>query len=603
VGSPVAAGRWRAGRLIVAVAVAAGIVAGLAAPAAAHAQLESTTPAAGAVVDGSPGHVVLHFSEAVEVSFSSVQVFDANAKRIDAGDAGHVPGDARSVEVGVPASMAAGGYVVTWRVTSADSHPVHGAFTFQIAGAAGGTGQAGAGSALRGEAARLLAHNGGSRTVGFLAGLTRFAVFAGLALLVGGTLFAIAIWPGARADRRARRLLWWGLGLAAVATAAGFLLQGPYAAGLGLNSLIKPSVLSAVWHTRFGRVQVIRLVLLGAAVPVTAGLLRCPPDQRVPTPLLVAGGAVGTALLVSTGLAGHTGTGSAVALAIPFDAIHTGGAAVWFGGLTMVLVAVLPASLGDRAGPDSPLRQAVPRFSQWALGAVIAIAASGAYAAWRQVGTLAALPATAYGRILLAKTAIFGAVIALAALNRTAVHGGLAVPGRARGRAGRVHPAAALSTGPGALAADPDTRLRMRLRPAVGAEVALLAVVLALSALLVNAQPARQSYARPFTTEVHAGPNLVDVTIDPAKAGPISFHVYVLTADGAQLDVPEVTATMAQTAAGIDALKVPLVKAGPGHFNANGFDVPIRGAWQVRILVRTTDVEEFYADPFTVRVR
>jgi len=591
--------RWRLGRGAAAVAVFVGILGGLVAPAAAHAQLESTEPAAGAMLAKSPGRIVLHFGETVELQLGSIRVFDAAGKRVDSGTANHSPGDPHAVEIKVPSSLPAGGYVVTWRVISADSHPVHGAFTFQI-----GTTSTG-GAALRNEAAGLLSQSAGSKTVGIAFGVIRFLVFASLALLIGGALFVTVIWPPGRAERRARRLLWWALAAAAAATVAGFALQGPYGAGLGLGSALKPSVVSGVWHTRFGHVYVARLALLALAAFVLGRLLRRPPDERIPVVELVVAGAVAAALVATPGLAGHAATGSLVALAVPFDIVHVGGASVWFGGLVMVLLVVLPASRREAGHATSPLRLALPRFSQWALGAVIAIAISGGFAAWRQIGTLGAATTTPYGRVVVAKTAVFAVVLAVAAVSRSAVHGNLAIPGLGarQTRSGVGGPAPALSEGPGAMAVDPGTGGATKLRPAVGVEVVLIAVVLALSAALVNAQPAKQAYAKPFSTEVHAGPNLVDVTIDPAKAGPLAFHVYILTADGAQLDVPEVDATMSQASAGIEGLKVPLTKAGPGHFVASGFDVPIPGTWTVNILVRTSDIDEYNAQPFTVHIR
>jgi len=604
--------RWCIGRLGAVLALVLGVVGGLAVPAAAHAELQSTTPAAGDVVGRSPGQVVLHFGEAVEISFGSVRVFDASSHRVDSGNASHPGADSHAVAVDLSASLPAGGYVVTWRVVSADSHPVHGAFTFTVGTGAGGS------AALRNEASGLLSNTGGSRAVGVIFGAVRFAAFAALAVLIGGGLFAIAIWPGARVDRRARALLWWALGAALAATVAGYALQGPYGGGLSISAAFEPSVLRSVWHTRYGQVYVARLVLLAIAMPLLARLLGRG-DDRPGAPLVVSAGLVATALLATPGLAGHAGSGSLVALAVPFDVVHLGGAAIWFGGLVMIVTAVLPASRGEGGSPTSAMRVALPRFSEWALGAVVAIAVSGAFAAWRQIGTFAAVTATAFGRLVLAKTVVFVVVVGLAAASRSIVHGDIAVP-RVRPRRSSTESRdavavlshavrsegqgqGALSQGPGAMAADRNVGTAPRLRRAISGEAGLIAVVLALTAVLVNAQPARSAFARPFSTEVHAGPDLVDVTIDPAKAGPLAFHVYVLSAAGAQLDVPEVQAAMSQPAVGIDGLEVPLAKAGPGHFNVYGFDVPVRGAWSVTLRVRVNDIDEYVAAPFTVHVR
>ena len=117
---------------MVGAALTLGVVAGLAAPASAHATLESTNPANGTALAKSPGQVVLHFDQQVSVSPTSIEVFNSSAKRVDSGDTRHVPNDSHSVETAIPASLPAGGYVVTWRVVSADSHPVNGAFSYRL---------------------------------------------------------------------------------------------------------------------------------------------------------------------------------------------------------------------------------------------------------------------------------------------------------------------------------------------------------------------------------------------------------------------------------------------------------------------------------------
>jgi copper transport protein len=144
----------------------------------------------------------------------------------------------------------------------------------------------------------------------------------------------------------------------------------------------------------------------------------------------------------------------------------------------------------------------------------------------------------------------------------------------------------------------------LRLRLSVLVELALAAAILAVTAGLVNAQPARSALALPYSIEVHAGPNvLVDVIVDHAKAGPVAVHIYTLTPDGAQLDVPEVRGYFSLPPAGIRDLPVPLQKAGPGHFLNTSFDVPLRGTWRLQLTVRTTNINELYADPITVHMR
>jgi copper transport protein len=598
---------------VLVVAVVAG--AGWSAPAFGHAVLQATDPASGTVLAKSPGAVVLHFGEDVEVQFGAVRVYDAQSKRVDTGGDYHPHGDGHAVAVNVPATLASGGYVVTWRVISADSHPVHGAFTFLI----GSGGAATTATAARVEAARLLATTGGSPTVGMVFGLIRFLAFTSLFVLVGGVAFLVGAWPEGRAQPRACLLVRVGLIGAIVSTALAIAVQGAYGGGLPLVKSLSPAVVGAVLRTRFGEVYLARLLLLMlVATPLLRRLLQRDPIGRRWRWAAVATGA---ALLLTPGLAGHAAAGSLVWLAVPFDLVHMAAVAVWVGGLAM-LAAVVLVPPPDRSGP-SPFATILPRFSQWALASVLAIAVSGGFAAWRQIGSLSAVTTTTFGRLVLAKTIVFVVVVAVATRSRRLTHGRLGLafaPSRPPPVA-----AAPVSSGPGAMAAPAEkrptwtsrrapatrqTRRRTRaqrqsdLRLAVLVELTLLAAVIVMAAVLVNSQPARQALNQPFSAEVRAGPDvLVDVVVDPAKAGPVAIHLYTLSAAGGQIDVPEVTATLSQPQAGIANLKVPLQHGGTGHFLVGGFQVPIRGRWILAITVRTTEFDEFNATPVKVDFR
>ncbi len=587
---------------MVGVALALGVVAGLAAPASAHATLESTNPANGTALAKSPGQVVLHFDQQVSVSPTSIEVFNSAAKRIDSGDTKHVPNDSHSVQTAIPTSLPSGGYVVTWRVVSADSHPVNGAFTFFIGAASGG-------SAISSEASKLLAQSSGSKTVGVVYGIVRFLAFVAVAVFLGGLMFLIVIWPEAAEQPRARAIVWSGLVLLAVTTAAAFALQGVYGAGLGVSEALKSTVLNQVWDTRFGKSYAARLVFVAAAAVLVARLRRHRTSPAARAWFVAVSALVGVAILATWGFADHASTGSLVWLAVPFDVVHLGAASIWLGGLVMIVAVVLPARRGLSGVDTGAVREAVLRFSQWALASVIAIVATGVFAAWRQVGvSWGALTTTPYGKLVIYKAAGLAILVVLASVSRTSVHGGLALPGARPRRPATDSLRLARPRTPRPVGADvarpsPRRSPTTRLGYAVTAEIAVIAAVLALTAVLVNARPAKQAYAAPFSTEVKAGPTLVNVVVDPAKAGPLAVHLYILTSAGIIDNVPEVDATMSNQAAGISGLKIPIQFAGPGHYVAYGFDVPIAGTWTINVTVRTDNIDEYFADPIVVHIR
>jgi methionine-rich copper-binding protein CopC len=107
----------------------------LGAPARAHSYLVSSTPPDGTVLSTAPAEVALTFDEPVSTRFSEVRVVGPDGGDVRAG-APRVSGATVTQPLG--ALGAAGGYEVSWRVVSADGHPISGTFTFTLATA--GTG-------------------------------------------------------------------------------------------------------------------------------------------------------------------------------------------------------------------------------------------------------------------------------------------------------------------------------------------------------------------------------------------------------------------------------------------------------------------------------
>ncbi|WP_243653414.1 copper resistance CopC family protein [Pseudonocardia endophytica] len=116
----------RAATLCVVTAVA--LVLG-SAPAWAHAELESSDPAEGASVAKAPGAVTLTFSEAVAPNLATISVSGPGGTRYEAGPA---TGSGPTLRVPLKPLGAAGGYTITYRVTSDDGHPISGIVPFTL---------------------------------------------------------------------------------------------------------------------------------------------------------------------------------------------------------------------------------------------------------------------------------------------------------------------------------------------------------------------------------------------------------------------------------------------------------------------------------------
>src|SRR4249919_2941649 len=172
------------------VLVATVAVALVAAPAAlAHATLVSSTPSDGAVLGRAPKQVVLAFNEPVESALGSVRVYDGGLDRVD--DGATTKPEPNEVAVGVRSRLPRGTYTVAWRVISADSHPVHGAFVFSV-------GKPSAGGA--GVVEQVLAGQAGSKDVDLVFGVIRFLNLALILLCAGGAIVLAWVLRAARAS-------------------------------------------------------------------------------------------------------------------------------------------------------------------------------------------------------------------------------------------------------------------------------------------------------------------------------------------------------------------------------------------------------------------
>ncbi len=113
-------------RFVLAVAFAAMVVLiGGSGPAAAHASLVRTDPAAGATIATAPTEVSLTFSENVGTGY--VAVTAPSGERVQTSNVRTVDG---VLSAEVAPSEERGRYTVAYRVVSADGHPVSGEFTF-----------------------------------------------------------------------------------------------------------------------------------------------------------------------------------------------------------------------------------------------------------------------------------------------------------------------------------------------------------------------------------------------------------------------------------------------------------------------------------------
>jgi copper transport protein len=536
--------------------VVVGVLVLVAGPASAHAVLEGSNPEADSVLAEPPSSVDLTFNEPITLVRDSVRVFGPDGKQVDDGVVGHHHGDAATASVELRPRLPDGTYLVSYRVVSADSHPISGAFTFAVGHATGTPTLAGADS--------------GSRAVDVGLGLARWLGYAGSALGLGGFAFLVWCWPSGWASRRARGLVTGGVVTLVAGTLLALALKGPYDGGTGLGSVTDGSLLRQVLATTYGEALDARLLLLAALV------LLLTYRDHVPARVLAAAPAV---LLVGVGvtfaLCGHAAAGGHQPLAVSSDTVHVAAMSIWLGGLVMLLGAVLVRAERDEVTP------AVLRFSTLATGAVTVLVATGTYQSLREVRSWDVLLHTHYGHVLVVKLAIVGVAFLAAAGSRTWVWQTV----------NPVVPVHAATSAPVELQVDGRPRLG-RLRVSVTIETVLLIGVLVVTAMLVTSDPARPvTPAGPVATTLTVGPDRVRVTAVPDGSRRVEIHLAVTDAAGKATEPKEIDASLTLTEDQIGPLPVPLDKLGVGR-RSGQVAVPVQGTWQLAVTVRTSAVDE-----------
>ncbi|PWI14412.1 transporter [Streptomyces sp. Act143] len=579
--------------LLIVIAVLTGALLGGAAPASAHAVLTSSDPRGGTVLKSAPKEVTVTFDESVALAEDSVRVLDPDGRPVTAGDPTHADGVADTARVALTGDLQDGTYTVSWRVLSADSHSVSGAFTFFV----------GAPSPTRAEARPEPAVD---PAVDLLYGAGRYVAYAGLALLIGGAVFVVVCRPGAAAARVACRPVlsgWWAVTLSTIVL---LLLRGPYASGDGPGGTLDPRLLKDAVASRPGIALLARLVLL-----LFAGLLlkRGRPVWQAGRRSAVVGLALALSLAGTWAAADHASAGIQVPVAMVSSVLHLLAMAVWLGGLTALLLVLYRAPADELLPPA-----AVARFSRLALASVAVLAATGVYQSWRGLGSWDAFT-TSYGRLLALKIGAVVLMLTAASYSRNWTERLWTVPREqallvAVGGGDHSPPPGPTTGGPGAGEAGSGTHWR-GLRRSVLAEVAVGVLVLAVTTVLTGSQPGRAAVESaaadtvsrvpgqpdvtltliPFDTGTPGGRGKVQVTLEPGRVGRNVIEAVIFAADGSLVAIPELRLTFTQSARGVGPLDAQLADQ-RGYWGSDTLDLPIAGTWTIRATVRVSDIDQ-----------
>lgn len=348
--------------------------------AAAHASLLSTLPADGVTVPKAPKTFTLEFNE--PVSPLVMRLVRPNGQISTLAD---ITAQNKTVSVAAPEMAELGSYVLSWRVVSADGHPVGGVVSFSVGHQSSTVAPPPVESAAAVHAAIWA---------------VQFVLALGLYSGAGGAFFVA--WLAAKTPIARQGILVALMTCGLAATLASIPLQGLDALAKPLSDLLWPEIWAAGFATSWGVTAVV------AAAALVAGSLALGFDNRTFARMLafLALAGIGLALVTS----GHASTAEPRFITIPAIFLHGVCVAFWIGSL-------LPLTITVRGGDSVALE----RFSRLIPVPLILLIASGVVLAFVQLDRPDALWTTAYGRVLSIKIALVLVLLALGTLNRYAL--------------------------------------------------------------------------------------------------------------------------------------------------------------------------------------
>lgn len=507
----------------------------------AHASLIDTAPADGAMLRSAPSDLTLHFNEAVAPLVFKLALPDGSVQALT-----QTATIENGLKLALPAVKGDGTYLLSWRVVSADGHPVGGSLTYSIGARTG----VNAAEAMVSDAAS-------SMPPSLMAAIwtVRLALYLMLFAGIGAACFRAFIQSPPSAEVSSLRPSWISLfALPLLILAAG--LQGLDALALPWQGLATAAPWKAGLATAYGRT-----VLLMALAAITASVASATFDEtlrQVSATLALL--ALGAALAAS----GHASSAPPQWLARPAVFVHAIAIAMWTGSLIPLLLL-----LRERAGAG-PAAAVLLRFSRLIPWVLALLLISGGVLAYLQLEGVASLWRTDYGRILGAKLILVALLLLVAAVNR------YALTGRIQSDAG-------------------ESRARVWMRRSICVELGLVLLILSLATTWRFTPPPRAlaaAHHAPVDVHIHGEKAMVDLSLKPQPDRRLRAVLFVQGGDFSPLAAKEVSVEFSNPALGIEPLQKDAKRSGDiGNWSVDPFALPAPGRWHVRIDVLISDFE------------
>ncbi|MBC1811121.1 copper resistance protein [Listeria booriae] len=509
----------------------------------AHAYLQSSTPADQSELKVAPENVVLTFTEMIQNEYPSIIVRDSKGDRVEKGKAFIHPENDHVVEVALQDGLADDVYSAEWRVVSADGHPVSGVISFKV----GKTSQA-----------FVTTDAANSTTASWPSTVMKVILYIGFSLIAGVILFFLALYRGGISAGMRRKTVWLlgaGLGLVLL----GLLLFLPvqvqiYTGGdvWNLDAMLAIIQKASIGHLWLVQVAAFVLLVVSFAVMLGKEWLGRVWIWTLPAVFFAV-------ILFAKAMQGHAAGSASKSVAIPMDFVHLVCASAWVGGIIVLFVLL---------AKEASASLVWNRFSPFAAVFVAGIIVSGLLMSVINLGSMASLFTTDYGRVILLKIALF------------VLMGGL----------GLVHYLYMRNTG------------KLVSGKTVIAEFCVGLVLLGVAAVLTNVQTPPPKPPEAFSEKTATKTGFVSLKIMPAVVGDNTFLVVFTDSDGqVRTDFQKVTLT-AIPRGNKKSSTFEAKKNAQNQYVATGLYLNAPGRWKLEVHALTEDFVPI-DEVFTVTIK
>jgi len=364
--------------------------------ASAHPFLLETVPGQGQNAPIGVTQIISKYSEAVEIDFSELKVYDANGNQIDNRDTSYNNSEASLIVTTPP--LEEGVYTLTSKVLSkVDGHLVQAAVVFGVGDVQVDT--------------SLLDSQESSETTFIPESIARFPGLVGQTIILGGVIVSITIWSSQQTrfrelfseiNEQFKRKFTKIIGYGVIATfASNFIMLGVQTWRLEVSPI-------EVIGTTFGTTWLIRMIITIIIIGIWFWMEKKKKISiKGQIPLLVAS----LILIATTTMMGH-GASTELEAAWILDYSHNLLSSIWIGGVIFFAFVALPTiSKTDDSLRNKITLSLIPRFSGLFIIAIGILIITGPTLLWFLDDNVGSLTESTYGKLIMIKIGIAIAMI------------------------------------------------------------------------------------------------------------------------------------------------------------------------------------------------